>query len=119
MKTYKLITEKITEEYPVRHIGKFDPFLEYFMFDSHNAYIIRNIENNIYVINLFSFGLHKITEEEFENLPKSNVVFVLPHFTGGCCDYTEKIRQIEYKERAKMFQQVANMAKKKAGNNDR
>lgn len=113
MKTYKLIKEKITEEYPVKHIGEFDPFLEYFVFDEENVYILRAIGKEIILINLFSFVTRELSKNEFENLPGFGEVFILPHYTGGCCDYTPEHKEIENKERAKMFQKIANIAKSK------
>ncbi len=108
MKTYKLIYEEINEEYPVKNIGNFDPFVEYFMFDKKfkQVYIIRSIEQEIYLINLFSFVVSKISNDDFKELPKKYEVFRLPHYTGGCCDYTNKHKKLEQEERIKMFEKI-------------
>lgn len=115
MKTYKLTSENIREEYPIKYVGNFDPYLEYYMFDQETAYLIRKCGKDIYLINLFSFTVNKLDEETFKNLPKHNEVFVLPHYTGGCCDYDREMNKIEYTEKAKMFRKIADFASRKAG----
>ena len=113
MKTYKLFCEGKDEEYPVQKIGDYNPYVEYFVFDNKNknVFIIRSIEYKICMINLFSFTVGVISQNDFKNLPKLYEVYRLPHFTGGCCDYDAKSQQIEQEERKKMFEKILNFMK--------
>lgn len=107
MKITRLMKE-VKCDFPMTKVGEYDPYVEYFLLDEEqkHCFILRSaLDDKIEVINLkyANPDPHLIERKEFSDLCDKYTVLELPHFNGGCFDYTSKIMRAEDKARKEMF----------------